>query len=69
MQSWHCDCGVIRVDQEEGRRYYTTLENTFSQLDLFADCPVYLHSCCSVEEEVIELLIHFAMDTRTQELW
>ena len=64
--SWHRGCDVIYVEQEERRRYYTTLWNTLSQLDLSADHPANIHSCCSVEEEVTELLVHFAMHTRTQ---
>ena len=30
--SWHCGCDVIYVNQEESRRYYTTLGNTLSKL-------------------------------------
>ena len=57
-------CGAIHVDQEKGRRYYTTLENTLYQPDLSAYHP----ACCSIEGEVTEPLIHSAMDTRTQKL-
>ena len=39
--SWHCGCDVIHVDQEEGRRYYTTWGNTLSQSDLSADRHVH----------------------------
>ena len=38
--SWHCGCDVIYVNQEESRRYNTTLGNTLSQLDLSADRPI-----------------------------
>ena len=55
--SWHCGCDVIHVKQEESRRYFTTLGNTLSQLDLSADHSICLHSCCSVEEEVTELFV------------
>ena len=63
---YYSGCDVIHVVQEESRRYYTTLGNIFCQLDLSADHPVHLPSCCSIEEEVTELLVHFAMYTHTQ---
>ena len=64
--SWHCGYDVIYVDQEESGQYYTTLGNTLSKLNLSTDHPIQLHSCCSIEEEVTEPLVHFAKYTRLQ---
>ena len=53
---WYCGSDVIYADQEESRRYYTTLGNTPSKLDLSTDHPVCRHSCCLLNRKSLSHL-------------